>query len=233
MDLTYRPLLRSRGADRCLSLLVVLILLDVSVLEPLVATGSLHRHLHEFSVALFVGLGAAAVWTHLAAARVLAVLAIALALVRAANFWIPDTTLRFWDASLYLAAVLVLGLLVSRQVFAGTGRMNWHRVIGAVAIWLLAGGAFTQAYRLVAMHVPAAFLVQGAPAGYDAIVGSLQYFSLVTLATVGYGDIVPVHPVARGLANLEAVLGVMYPVVVISWLVSLEVEAGRVSGGDS
>ena len=230
MDLTYRPLLRSRGADRCLTGLVVLILLDIAVFEPLVTAGLLSRHLHGFSVALVVGLGAVAVWTHVMAARVLGVLAVALAIIRIANFWVHDTTLRFWDATLFLSAVLVLGFLVARQVFGNPGRMNWHRVVGAVAIWLLAGVAFTQAYRLVAMHVPVAFLVQGAAAGYDAIVASLNYFSLVTLSSVGYGDIVPVHPVARGLANLEAILGVMYPVVVISWLVSLEVEASRRSG---
>jgi len=233
MDLAHRPLLRSRTADRCLSLLVVLILLDIAVLEPLAASGFLHRHLREFSMALFVALGAVAVWSHLPAARVLGALAFALALLRLSNFWVPDATLRFWDATLYLVAVIFLGALVARQVFSRGGRVNWHRVIGAVAIWLLAGGGFAQAYRLVAMHVPAAFLVQGEAAGYEAIVGSLHYFSLVTLATVGYGDIVPVHPFARGLANLEAILGVMYPVVVISRLVSLEVEAGRGEGGHS
>ncbi len=233
MDLSYRPFLRSRGADRCLTGLVVLILLDLAAFEPLVAAGVINRHLHGFAVALFVGLGAVAVWTHVLAARVLGVLALALAFVRIANFWVPDASLRFWDATFFLAAVLVLGALVARQVFGNPGRMNWHRVVGAVAIRLLAGVAFPQAYRLVAIYVPVAFLVQGTATGYDAIVASLSYFSLVTLSTVGYGDIVPVHPVARGLANLEAILGVMYPVVVISWLVSLEVEAGRSPRSDA
>ncbi|MBK7658032.1 MAG: two pore domain potassium channel family protein [Betaproteobacteria bacterium] len=227
MDLTHRPLLRSRGADRCLTGLVALILLDVALFEPLVGSGLLNRHLHGLGVALVVGLGASAVWTHVMAARVLGVLAFSIALIRLANFWVPDQALRFWDATMFLAADLLLAHLVARQVFGTRGAMNWHRVVGAVAIWLLAGLAFTQAYRLVAMHVPVAFLVQGAAAGYDAIVASLNYFSLVTLSTLGYGDIVPVHPVARGLANLEAIFGVMYPVVVISWLVSLEVEANR------
>lgn len=131
------------------------------------------------------------------AARVLGVLAFLIALIRLANFWVPDQALRFWDATMFLAADLLLAHLVARQVFGTRGAMNWHRVVGAVAIWLLAL-AFTQAYRLVAMHVPVAFLVQGAAAGYDAVVASLNYFSLVTLSTVGYGDIVPVHPVARG-----------------------------------
>jgi voltage-gated potassium channel Kch len=233
MDLTHRPLLRSKGADRCLTGLVALILLDLVLFEPLVGAGLLNRHLHGLGIALLVGLGASAVWTHVTAARVLGVLAVAIALIRLANFWVPDASLRLWDAILFVVAVCILAYLVARQVFGARGPVNWHRVVGAVAIWLLIGVAFTQAYRLVAMHVPAAFLVQGTATGYDAIVGSLNYFSLVTLATVGYGDIVPVHPVARGLAVVEAVFGVMYPVVVISWLVSLEVESHRESGRGS
>jgi hypothetical protein len=38
-------------------------------------------------------------------------------------------------------------------------------------------------------------------------VGNLIYFSFVTLTTTGYGDIVPLHPYARSLSNMEAVIG--------------------------
>lgn len=229
MELTHRPFLGTRGADRALTALVVFILLQIAVFGPLAATGAIDRHLNELAAALVVGAGAFTVWTHLAAARVMAVVAVALAAVRLSNFWLPDASLRFTDACLSLAGYVLLAGLVARQVIAAPGRMNWHRVIGAVAIYLLVGLAFTQGYRLVAMHAGAAFLVQGQPAGYDAIVGSLNYYSYVTLATLGYGDIVPVHPAARGLALIESLFGVMYPVLVISWLVSLEVEAERKS----
>jgi hypothetical protein len=226
MEPARRPLLRSPLADLCLTGLVALIVLDLALFQPLVGSGYIRRHWHEFFAALVIGLGVVAVWSRESAARMLAVLGVALALIRLANFWVPDSTVRFWDATLYLAAVLTLAYVVGRQVFGNPGRMNWHRVVGAVAIWLLAGLAFAQAYRLVAMHVPVAFFVQGAPADYDAIVASLNYYSLVTLATVGYGDIVPVHPFVRGFAVVESVFGVMYPVLVISSLVSQEISAG-------
>jgi hypothetical protein len=227
MELTHRPFLRTRGADRALTGLVVFILLEIAVFGPLAATGAMNRHLNELVAALVVGAGAFAVWTHLAPARVLAVVTVALTAVRLSNFWLPDSSLRFADACLALAGYLLLSGLVARQVVASPGRMNWHRVIGAVAIYLLVGLAFTQGFRLVAMHVGTAFLVQGQPVAYDAIVGSLNYFSFVTLGTLGYGDIVPAHPAARGLALVESLFGVMYPVLVISWLVSREVEAER------
>jgi voltage-gated potassium channel Kch len=82
---------------------------------------------------------------------------------------------------------------------------------------------FAQGFRLVAISTPGAFLVSGAPADYDTIVPRLVYFSMVTLTTLGYGDITPVHPYARSLVMLESLFGVLYPVILISRLVSLEV----------
>ncbi len=49
------------------------------------------------------------------------------------------------------------------------------------------------------------------------------YFSFVTLTTVGYGDIAPVHPFARSLCNVEAVIGQLYPATLLARLVSLEI----------
>lgn len=55
----------------------------------------------------------------------------------------------------------------------------------------------------------------------------LVYFSFATITTVGYGDIVPVHPFARSLSNLEAALGKLCPATVLARMVSLEVRSGR------
>jgi hypothetical protein len=48
----------------------------------------------------------------------------------------------------------------------------------------------------------------------------LFYFSFVTLTTIGYGDVLPVHPAARSLAMLEAVTGPLYLAILIARLVS-------------
>ena len=47
------------------------------------------------------------------------------------------------------------------------------------------------------------------------------YFSFITLATVGYGDIVPRSDVARGLAIVEGVGGQLFLAVLVARLVSL------------
>ena len=56
---------------------------------------------------------------------------------------------------------------------------------------------------------------------------SLIYFSFVTLTSTGYGDIYPVHPVARSLCNLETIIGQLYPATLLARLVTLEIEGRR------
>jgi len=55
-----------------------------------------------------------------------------------------------------------------------------------------------------------------------ALASELIYFSFATLTTTGYGDISPVHPVARALCNVEAILGQLYPATLLARLVTLE-----------
>src|SRR5262249_3781659 len=63
----------------------------------------------------------------------------------------------------------------------------------------------TTGYRLIWDLIPNSF--SGIAAGTNSLQasGTLLYFSFVVLTTVGFGDIVPVHPFARGLANLEGI----------------------------
>jgi hypothetical protein len=55
----------------------------------------------------------------------------------------------------------------------------------------------------------------------------LIYFSFATLTTVGYGDILPAHPLARSLGSLEAIVGLLYPATLLARLVTLELEDRR------
>jgi hypothetical protein len=56
---------------------------------------------------------------------------------------------------------------------------------------------------------------------------ALTYFSFATLTTTGYGDLVPVHPLARSLANLEAVIGQLFPATLLARIVALHLEHSR------
>jgi hypothetical protein len=76
------------------------------------------------------------------------------------------------------------------------------------------------AYALVARLDPGAF---SGPVSTADGPRAVFYFSFVTLTTVGYGDVLPVHPVARSLAMLEAVTGPLYLAILVARLVSLVV----------
>jgi hypothetical protein len=55
-------------------------------------------------------------------------------------------------------------------------------------------------------------------------VGTMLYFSITTLTTTGYADIVAVDPFARSLGNLAAVVGQFYLAITVARLVTLELE---------
>jgi|HubBroStandDraft_6_1064221.scaffolds.fasta_scaffold1010735_1 hypothetical protein len=121
---------------------------------------------------------------------------------------------------------LVGGYIIGRAVFAA-GKVTTHRVIGAVVLYLTFGLIGNSAYRLIWDLFPDS--LGGIPPGTRPIqaAGTILYFSFVTLTTIGYGDIVPLHPLARSLANLEGIIGQLYPATLLARLVSLELEARR------
>lgn len=116
-------------------------------------------------------------------------------------------------------------MIVLRHVF-GPGRVTAHRVQGAVLVYLNIAALFTIAYSVILSHAPGAIAlasgatIQEAP-GVQA--SALSYFSLSTLTTTGYGDIVPVHPFVRGLANLEGVIGQLFPATLLARIVALHI----------
>ena len=126
------------------------------------------------------------------------------------------------------AALLALGTLsvvVGRAVF-GPGEVTAHRVRGAIVLYLNVALMFTGAYRLIAELAPDAFTLPKTDTDATAP-GTMLYFSLTTLTSTGYGDILPVHPFARSLANLEAIVGQLFPATLLARIVTLHIEARR------
>jgi hypothetical protein len=136
----------------------------------------------------------------------------------------PVEGLAALTACLSLIYLGILLALVIAQVFRD-GPVTAHRIRGAILIYLLLGVMWAFAYHLVALTIPHAFrLPEGLIANDpDALRRELTYFSVVTLTTTGYGDITAVHPVARTLVMLEALVGQLYPAIVLAWLVSLAI----------
>ncbi len=218
--------LQERLQDPLLTALTILLAVLMFVIAPLQASGLLAVHYFGIAFALVLALAVFIVSGSPAAvgATLLAVaLVVGATLLRLRH---PSLLDIYLDASALMISGLTLGIVVARAVFA-PGRITFHRIIGAILVYLCIGLTFVSLYRFVALTVPGAFSGLGRLQDNLANASNLIYFSFVTLTSVGYGDIVPVHPVARSLANIEAIIGQFYPATLLARLVTLELEGRR------
>jgi hypothetical protein len=209
-----------RWRDRLLTALTVLIALDLFIVVPLGATHAITVFPFSISIFLLLVAGLLIVSQSLVPAVgalvALALLSSALVLRRGGHKTLDDCL----EASGWLLIGFVLIWVVGRAVF-GAGRITYHRVIGAILLYLTIGIVFVALYTLVGALAPGSF--EGISV-HDrvSLPPDLVYFSFTTLTTLGYGDILPVHPFARSLSNLEAIVGQLYPATLLARLVSLE-----------
>jgi hypothetical protein len=123
----------------------------------------------------------------------------------------------------------IVTALVARQVF-GAGRVTAHHIQGAVLLYLNVAALFAIAYGLLESHFPGAIVPEsgGVLSGaLGARTAALTYFSLSTITTTGFGDLQPLHPLARSLANFEAVFGQLFPATLLARLVGLHLVHGQ------
>jgi hypothetical protein len=135
-----------------------------------------------------------------------------------------STSMSFWDCLLSLFCCSLLTVIIAVQLFKEK-RVTVNHIQSAVAIYLLLGLTWGFLYQAVALKDPGAFVRSSTsvPDSVYAMKRDLIYYSFTTLTTVGYGDIAPVHPGARMLAVLEAIVGQLFPAILISWLVSMQI----------
>jgi hypothetical protein len=203
--------------DKGLSIFSAFLLIVIFVIPPLLAPGSGRRLAGDAAYALLLISGVLALGERRLARRVLMPAALTTLAVALGSWvlpvpepWVQGTSL----LSLLLFLVVVLGQTLR------SGRITFHRIQGAVAAYLLLGVIWAYAYALLAHLRPGAFSGSLRPEDGPR---AFFYFSFVTLTTVGYGDVLPVHPAARSLAMLEAVTGPLYLAILVARLVSLAV----------
>src|SRR5882757_9670330 len=125
----------------------------------------------------------------------------------------------FLTAGLILIAFVVANLL--RFVLRAPS-VNADVLCASISAYLMLGLMWTLAYWLVDQLTPEGAFSFNTNAGTHSMNGfNAFYFSFVTLSTVGYGDITPVSKVARMLAAMEAMTGLLYMAILIARLVAL------------
>ena len=212
-------LLKRRINDQLLIVLTILLSLLLFVFAPMQANGVISATTFGVIFGLVLIPATVMVWGNRAA---VAAILVALCLVVVAAIRQGTVLDPYLDAFAGLISGLTLSIVVARAVFA-RGKVTYHRIIGGVLLYLTIGLTFVALFGFLIIAVPNTFNANQGNFG----IGSLIYFSFVTLTTIGYGDIVPLHPYARGLANIEAIIGQLYPATLLARLVTLELAIRR------
>ena len=123
--------------------------------------------------------------------------------------------------ALFLAYILVL---ILSHIFKEK-EVTEDLITGAICVYLVLGMVWAFIFYFLELARPGSFLFATST---QQDVGSFIYYSFITLATVGYGDIVPLTSPARSLAVLEAIAGQLYLAVTIARLVGVHASQSRV-----
>lgn len=158
-------------------------------------------------------------------AAVIGTLAVCLPLRWLAQFWGNSTpVLLLLSHATVGITFAILEVVVLVRVIAHP-RVTRQTVIGAICGYLMLGLLFAFVYATLTYFHPGAIDVGGRSldpervANFDRHLSELIYFSFITLATVGYGDIVPVSPAARSTVILEALAGQLYLAAFVARLI--------------
>jgi voltage-gated potassium channel Kch len=116
---------------------------------------------------------------------------------------------------------LLLAVLVFERIFRA-GHVTVHRISGAVAAYLMIGLVFAYVYDAIEVLLPGSFHFASPELRGAQLSDPMTYFSFTTLTTVGYGDITPRTPLTQSLANVESLIGQLFPTILIARLVALE-----------
>ena len=123
------------------------------------------------------------------------------------------------DIVFTLLTFMLLIYLVLKKVFE-PGPITEYRVIGSIVVYMILANLWSVIYLFIYEHIPGAFQITLPPFESNTLQANFLYFSYITITTTGYGDIFPLHPFARAMVQIEAIIGVLYPVILIGRLVS-------------
>jgi len=148
------------------------------------------------------------------------------AIVMLASLWLQYF---FQNKGIAVISMIAGILFVSLVIASILGVMLKNEIISreiiyqAILLYLLAALLWAFLYTFLELVDPASFNIDlDQPQSYLLV---FQYYSFVTITTLGYGDITPVTEVAKAFSVLEAVVGQLYLVVVVAWLVGMHVSS--------
>ncbi len=195
---------------------LLLMLIGIPLADDLQLVSAPVTRLFTFTALLVIG-----VWSLKGGGRFFTVgmaLVVAGVFLNVLAFRSPSSVLQFISMILLIGFLLVAIVYTISQV-AKDNAINASRIIGAICVYLLLGVIWALGYTLINLSAPESFTGFSPlqDPGWDS---EWLYFSFVTMTTLGYGDILPVSGIARGLAYMQAIVGQFYIAVLVAGLVS-------------
>ena len=135
------------------------------------------------------------------------------------DFFQTNVIVVFADFFLSIALMLLLIGLVLVKVLE-PGPVTPHRVVGSIVVYMLLVNLWCTMYLFLFKHIEGSFQMVASSFESTSDQANFMYFSYITITSTGYGEIVPFHPLARSLVQMEVLTGVLYPVILIGRLVS-------------
>ncbi len=210
---------RREITDWSLTFVMLMALLEALLVPALGEMGLLNRTLADAIFISVLALGAWLLFDRTPMGKIFVAVATVSVVLRMGSLAWPQYQYAAADSIVSALALLAMAWLMVIYTLA-PGQLNAHRIAGGVGAYVLLGIGFAQLHRLIALKFEGAYLLLGNPASFEQMDWRLNYFSFVVLTTLGFGDITPAHALAKSLSMLQSLIGVLYPVVFLGWVVS-------------
>lgn len=211
--------------------LLLLALILTYVLGPLLSEYRFGLWIADFIAILVVLAAISAVTNQRRHAYSLAILSLAAAIPQALDPHVESSLTGVLANLASMIFLIYLVVIILRDIFLTT-QVSMDTLVGSVCGYLLLSAVFAAAYSTLVLLQPDSFIVderltldpsklhfQGAH--FDV----LLYFSVITLTTVGFGDIIPATTFARELVSAEAIMGQIYITMIVARLVGMHLTA--------
>lgn len=211
------------SGDLGLTLVTISLLALVFIITPLREAGLPGRLFFDLIIVSLMIFGVLATGqSRLAKFSVITFVLITAAFLALARFhpspWLQQVASVLSTITLLLYAYIVLAVMFR------AGPVSWSRIQGGASAYMLVGMAWASGFQLLEETRPGSFHFVTAPRDFDQLISKLTYFSFCTLTTLG-GDVVPISPIARSLTIAEAMIGQLFPAILIGALVAMAMQS--------